>query len=77
MKFVYIYLNTVNDQNMTGVSLRSILVDCLITAIKTASAQQKINEAQHLTDHKPLMNNVWETFDMLMYKVTKENGKTI
>lgn len=77
MRFVFIYLTTINDQNMTGLSLRSILLVCLITVIKTASAQQKINEAQHLTDHKPMMNSVWETFDMLMYKVTKESGKTV
>lgn len=40
-------------------------------------AQQNPTEIQHIQDHKPLMNKVWETFDMLMYKVTKENGKTI
>ncbi|TYR32159.1 hypothetical protein FXV77_20070 [Sphingobacterium phlebotomi] len=40
-------------------------------------AQQPPTALQHLQDHKPLMNKVWETFDMLMYKVTKENAKTV
>ncbi|WP_437917897.1 hypothetical protein [Sphingobacterium sp. LRF_L2] len=31
---------------------------------------------QHLADHRPLMNKIWETFDMLMYKVEKADGKT-
>ncbi|WP_313239963.1 hypothetical protein [Sphingobacterium multivorum] len=34
-------------------------------------------ESQHLADHKPLMNEVWKTFDTMLYKVNKKNGKTI
>ncbi|HWK98289.1 MAG TPA: hypothetical protein VNQ55_00010 [Parapedobacter sp.] len=40
-----------------------------------AGAQQP--DADHLVDHKPLMNRVWETFDQMMYKVTKRDGQTI
>ncbi|WP_086949391.1 hypothetical protein [Sphingobacterium sp. JB170] len=43
----------------------------------TLAQQQSSKEIQHLADHKPLMNKTWETFDMLMYKVTKKNGQTI
>ncbi|MCL7986379.1 hypothetical protein M8998_00335 [Sphingobacterium sp. lm-10] len=62
---------------MTKLFRKSILLFCLIATIKAAPAQQKTNEAKHLTDHKSLMNDVWETFDMLMYKVTTENGKKV
>src|SRR5690554_3761767 len=40
-----------------------------------AGAQQP--GADHLVDHKPLMNRVWETFDQLMYKVTERDGQPI
>ena len=39
--------------------------------------QQSLTEIQHLAEHKPLMSKTWETFDMLMYKVTKKDGQTI
>ncbi|WP_134088483.1 hypothetical protein [Olivibacter sp. XZL3] len=32
--------------------------------------------AQFLPDHKPMMNDVWEAFDQLMYKVTTEDDGT-
>ncbi len=61
--------------------LKSVFLLLLLILIKSVSyhakAQQGPTEIQHIQDHKPLMNKVWETFDMLMYKVTKENGKTI
>lgn len=41
----------------------------------TCFAQQ--SQTIHLVDHKPLMNPVWETFDQLMYRVSKKDGKTI
>lgn len=31
--------------------------------------------ASHLADHKPFMNLVWDTFNQLMYKVGKTDGK--
>ncbi|MEI5983740.1 hypothetical protein VJ786_02370 [Sphingobacterium sp. PU5-4] len=73
----FIYLKTTNHQDMTGLSLRSILLVCLITVVPTASAQQNINEAKHLTEHVPIMNSAWETFDLLMYRVTTEKGKKV
>lgn len=33
-------------------------------------------QSQSLTDHKPMMNEVWEAFDQLMYKVTTEDDGT-
>ncbi|NQD69608.1 hypothetical protein HP439_02590 [Sphingobacterium shayense] len=42
-----------------------------------ATAQQRATETQHLQDHKPLTGKIWETFDLLMYKVTKTNNETI
>lgn len=62
---------------MIRLFMRTVLVLGFIIVIKSGTAQQKANEAQHLTDHKPLMNSVWETFDMLMYKVTTEKGKKV
>lgn len=47
----------------------------LLLCSPVGRAQQP--EADHLVDHRPLMNAVWETFDELMYKVTQENGETI
>lgn len=38
---------------------------------------QGVTESQHLVDHKPLMNEVWKTFDTMLYKVNKVNGKTV
>lgn len=31
-------------------------------------------KVEHLEDHKPLMNKIWETIDQLMYKVSTKNG---
>ncbi|MDR2284225.1 MAG: hypothetical protein LBE37_13495 [Sphingobacterium sp.] len=57
--------------------MKSFFLIGLIVLLKTADAQQKVNESVHLTDHKLLMNSVWETFDMLMYKVTTEKGEKV
>lgn len=38
------------------------------------SAQQATEE--HFLDHRPLISNVWITFDLLMYKVSRQGGKT-
>ena len=51
-----------------------LLVIILFLICHSASAQ---TNATHLSDHKPLMNPIWEVIDKLMYKVSKENGKTI
>ncbi|TJZ53734.1 hypothetical protein FAZ15_17060 [Sphingobacterium olei] len=51
-----------------------LLVSILFPICHSASAQ---TNATHLSDHKPLMNPIWEVIDKLMYKVSKENGKTI
>ncbi|MFD2547165.1 hypothetical protein [Sphingobacterium suaedae] len=34
------------------------------------------DKKQHVLQHKPLMNDVWKTFDMLLYKVEKSKGQT-
>lgn len=47
---------------------------CLMTIVMAGHAQ---TEKLHLMDHEPLMNQVWKTFDKLMYKVTKKDNKTI
>lgn len=37
-----------------------------------------VGNAQQIPDHKPMMNDVWEAFDELMYKVTTEpDGTTV
>lgn len=36
---------------------------------------QTPSSAEHITEHKPLMNETWETFDLLMYKVETKQGK--
>ena len=54
-----------------------MLLICMIFLIKPIYGQQQATENQHLKDHKLLMNSTWETFDMLMYKVTTENGKKV
>lgn len=57
------------------------IITCLflmmVISIPTISLGHQKTESRHLEDHKPLMNEVWKMFDMLMYRVTKENGKTV
>ncbi len=42
----------------------------------TLSTAQTASKRNHLSDHKPMMNNTWTIFDQLMYKVEKRDGKT-
>ena len=53
----------------------SFFIGCLLHLFLPSRAQQP--DANHLVDHKPMMNAVWETFDKLMYKVTQKDGQTI
>lgn len=57
------------------ISYRYILVFVVLVFGSTIGLAQQPSK-EHLTDHKPLMNKVWETFDLLMYRVDKKNGKT-
>ncbi len=52
----------------------SVFTGVLVLFSIGSLAQQA--DANHLVDHKPLMNLVWETFDQLMYKVTQKDGQT-
>lgn len=54
---------------------KKILVFAIVAAGPITGFAQQPSQ-MHLVDHKPLMNKVWETFDLLMYRVTKKNGKT-
>lgn len=47
----------------------------LLTGISFEGRAQVINEP--IPDHTPMMNEVWEKINLLMYKVTKKNGETI
>ena len=62
---------------MMRVTLPAIwLIVCgAVCAIPSSLVAQQKPEF-HDTEHKALMNQVWETFDLLMYKVGKKNGKT-
>ena len=52
-----------------------IILALLTLLCSTATFGQ--SEKGHIEVHKPLMTDVWKTFDMLLYKVEKKNGKTI
>lgn len=56
-----------------------ILILGFLNRVPQVSAQQPQTtlEKTHLQDHKPLMNQIWETFDTLMYKVTNEKGRKV
>lgn len=47
----------------------------LIIPLNTVAQEQRCSR-EHLIDHKPLMNEIWEEFDLLMYKVEKKGGNT-
>lgn len=68
VKFVFYLLNMKAIYSAT-----TALFLCLISI----SSYAQDEKSKHLQDHKPLMNEVWKTFDLMMYKVTKTNGKTI
>lgn len=51
-----------------------IVCSAVLVFFASPSEAQPISR-EHLTEHKPLMNEVWKTFDLLMYKVGNENGK--
>lgn len=55
--------------------MKILLFFLFVFGCATGFAQQP--DRTHLQDHKPLMNEVWKTFDLLMYKVTKQGGKTV
>src|SRR5690606_29481834 len=59
--------------------ITNMIKKLFIGIIAIAAALQV--KAQHdpgsgVPDHTPMMTEVWETFDLLMYKVTRTDGKS-
>lgn len=78
MLLILIFVRNTMHNDMLRHSITLLSLIGLVGYPSHAYAQQQTPaELQHLQDHKPLMNKVWETFDLLMYKVTKEKGKTV
>ncbi len=62
----------------THVAIHQLMKPMLfIMGILLAQHAYAQDNGKHLIDHKPLMNEVWETFDKLLYKVEVKDGKTI
>jgi hypothetical protein len=49
---------------------------CIFMATVALGAKAQHDPASGIPDHTPMMTEVWETFDMLMYKVTRSDGKS-
>lgn len=60
---------------MYRIIISLVIILSLTSPNNLAKGQQ--GQTEHIVDHKKLMNDTWKTFDMLMYKVTQKNGKTI
>lgn len=58
---------------MLKIFLKTVLTLSFILMSQFIQGQTQPS-AEHITDHKPLMNETWETFDLLMYKVETKNG---
>ncbi|SEK60611.1 hypothetical protein [Parapedobacter koreensis] len=56
---------------------RNMLFPACVVILSSLTVRAQEADPNHLVDHKPLMNAVWETFDELMYKVTHKDGQTI